>query len=163
MRARTNRWGRHCIQEDFSTSLPTGTHIFTLCISDAENHDITLRLQAAAHWLSLHCKITVGSCVCKQVTAETHSSVPGGGKTWTCTIPQLPGIHQVCRLKGNRVRLHLFLIWVSGESGLHQLLKSSTANFVQKSPYFERHTLYLCLKTEKAEKACVQTLVYKQV
>lgn len=64
---------------------------------------------------------------------------------------------RVCRLEGNRVMLQLFLIWVSGESGLHQLLKSSSVNFVQ-NPLILRHKLRLCLKTGKAEKACVQTL-----
>lgn len=53
--------------------------------------------------------------------------------------------------------LQLFLIWVSGKSGLHQLLKSSTANFVHNPP-ISRDKLCLFLKTEKAEKACVQTL-----
>lgn len=52
--------------------------------------------------------------------------------------------------------LQLFLIWVFGEPGLHQLLKSSPANFVQ-NPLILRHKLDLRLKTEKAEKACVQT------
>lgn len=143
---RTNRWGRHCIQEDFSTSLPTGTYIFTLCVSDDENHDTALRFQAAAHWLSLHCKITIGSCVCKQATAEIHSCIPDGGKAWACTIPQLPGIQQTwrraCMLEGSHVVLQLLLIWVSGESDLHQPLKSSTANFVH-NPFILRDTNYV--------------------
>jgi len=76
---------------------PTEMGIFTLCVPDDENHDTTLRLQAAAHWLSLYCKITVGFCIYKQVMAETHGCTPARGTNWACTIPQLPGIHRAQR------------------------------------------------------------------
>lgn len=125
---------------------PTETCIFTLCAPDDENHDTTLRLQAAAHWLSLHCRITVSFHIYKQVTAETHGCIPAWGKTWARTIPQLPGIHQtqrrVQRLEGGRAMLQLFLTWISGESGLHQPLKSSTASFVH-NPLTLRDTNYV--------------------
>lgn len=88
---------------------PTEPGIGTLRVPDDENHDTTRRLQAAAHWLSLYCEITVSFPIYKQVTTETRGCIPARGKTWACTIPHLPGIRRrwrrVRRLEGSRAML----------------------------------------------------------